>query len=192
MDQHNVANWLRSAKESGELECLVTPRLPAHDHRRHERCGPAGSELVREARAHHDAAASLGAAPAADGRSTGRSTPRNLDLQGARARASNPRTWPTSGPSSTPTQSEEVARRGATHASGARAARTIDHLTALRNCVRARASSAHANPGEKRIPFWEPDARGHAVPEPVAVPMRSTLTAPFVQVRAHPVLPRRR
>ena len=24
MDQHNVANWLRSAKESGELECLVT------------------------------------------------------------------------------------------------------------------------------------------------------------------------
>lgn len=175
-EQHNVANWLRTAKESGELECVVSFEFQKTKTVEYSDIAFAcaswyeKTELVTTPL--HPWVQIM--QPMVD--APGQARPeiwicKELALRLTPERADQ---WPQFGPDESESAAEDVLsmllEKGGP---------TIEHIT-LNDLKKGPCKLAHANPGEKKIPFYEQIHEGAPFPT-VSRPNAYEVTAGFVK-----------
>lgn len=175
-EQHNVANWLRSAKESGELECVIcfefqhTKTVDYSDVTFASASWYEKTELVITPL--HPWVQIM--QPMVDPPGIARPELWTCKELACRIDPSVADMWPEFEPEEAEAAAEEVLRTLLENGG-----ETIDHIT-VEDLKAGPCKLAHSNPGEKKIPFWEQIHEG--LPSPtVSRPNALDVTAKFVK-----------
>lgn len=175
-EQHNVANWLRSAKESGELECVIcfefqhTKTVDYSDVTFASASWYEKTELVITPL--HPWVQIM--QPMVDPPGIARPELWTCKELACRIDPSVADMWPEFGPEEAEAAAEEVLRTLLENGG-----ETIDHIT-VEDLKAGPCKLAHSNPGEKKIPFWEQIHEGLPFPT-VSRPNALDVTAKFVK-----------
>lgn len=175
-EQHNVANWLRSAKESGELECVIcfefqhTKTVDYSDVTFASASWYEKTELVITPL--HPWVQIM--QPMVDPPGIARPELWTCKELACRIDPSVADMWPEFEPEEAEAAAEEVLRTLLENGG-----ETIDHIT-VEDLKAGPCKLAHSNPGEKKIPFWEQIHEGLPFPT-VSRPNALDVTAKFVK-----------
>lgn len=175
-EQHNVANWLRSAKESGELERVIcfefqhTKTVDYSDVTFASASWYEKTELVITPL--HPWVQIM--QPMVDPPGIARPELWTCKELACRIDPSVADMWPEFGPEEAEAAAEEVLRTLLENGG-----ETIDHIT-VEDLKAGPCKLAHSNPGEKKIPFWEQIHEGLPFPT-VSRPNALDVTAKFVK-----------
>lgn len=175
-EQHNVANWLRSAKESGELECVIcfefqhTKTVDYSDVTFASASWYEKTELVITPL--HPWVQIM--QPMVDPPGIARPELWTCKELACRIDPSVADMWPEFEPEEAEAAAEEVLRTLLENGG-----ETIDHIT-VEDLKAGPCKLAHSNPGEKKIPFWEQIHEGLPFPT-VSRPNALDATAKFVK-----------
>ena len=175
-EQHNVANWLRSAKESGELECVIcfefqhTKTVDYSDVTFASASWYEKTELVITPL--HPWVQIM--QPMVDPPGIARPELWTCKELACRIDPSVADMWPEFEPEEAEAAAEEVLRTLLENGG-----ETIDHIT-VEDLRAGPCKLAHSNPGEKKIPFWEQIHEGLPFPT-VSRPNALDATAKFVK-----------
>lgn len=175
-EQHNVANWLRSAKESGELECVIcfefqhTKTVDYSDVTFASASWYEKTELVITPL--HPWVQIM--QPMVDPPGIARPELWTCKELACRIDPSVADMWPEFEPEEAEAAAEEVLRTLLENGG-----KTIDHIT-VEDLKAGPCKLAHSNPGEKKIPFWEQIHEGLPFPT-VSRPNALDATAKFVK-----------
>lgn len=175
-EQHNVANWLRSAKESGELECVIcfefqrTKTVDYSDVTFASASWYEKTELVITPL--HPWVQIM--QPMVDPPGIARPELWTCKELACRIDPTVADMWPEFGPDEAEDAAEEVLRTLLANGGD-----TISHIT-VEDLKAGPCKLAHANPGEKKIPFWEQIHEGQPFPT-VSRPNALDVTARFVK-----------
>lgn len=175
-EQHNVANWLRCAKESGELECVIcfefqhTKTVDYSDVTFACASWYEKTELVITPL--HPWVQVM--QPMVDPPGTARPEIWICKELACRLDPSVSDMWPQFEPEESEAAAEDVLRMLLENGGP-----TIEHIT-LEDLKEGPCKLAHTNPGEKKIPFWEQVHEGAPFPT-VSRPNALDVTAKFVK-----------
>lgn len=175
-EQHNVANWLRSAKESGELECVIcfefqhTKTVDYSDVTFASASWYEKTELVITPL--HPWVQIM--QPMVDPPGIARPELWTCKELACRIDPSVADMWPEFEPEEAEAAAEEVLRTLLENGG-----ETIDHIT-VEDLKAGPCKLAHSNPGEKKIPFWKQIHEGLPFPT-VSRPNALDVTAKFVK-----------
>ena len=175
-EQHNVANWLRSAKESGEIECVIcfefqhTKTVDYSDVTFASASWYEKTELVITPL--HPWVQIM--QPMVDPPGIARPELWTCKELACRIDPSVADMWPEFEPEEAEAAAEEVLRTLLENGG-----ETIDHIT-VEDLKAGPCKLAHSNPGEKKIPFWEQIHEGLPFPT-VSRPNALDATAKFVK-----------
>lgn len=175
-EQHNVANWLRSAKESGELECVIcfefqhTKTVDYSDVTFASASWYEKTELVITPL--HPWVQIM--QPMVDPPGIARPELWTCKELACRIDPSVADMWPEFEPEEAEAAAEEVLCTLLENGG-----ETIDHIT-VEDLKAGPCKLAHSNPGEKKIPFWEQIHEGLPFPT-VSRPNALDVTAKFVK-----------
>ena len=175
-EQHNVANWLRSAKESGELECVIcfefqhTKTVDYSDVTFASASWYEKTELVITPL--HPWVQIM--QPMVDPPGIARPELWTCKELACRIDPSVADMWPEFEPEEAEAAAEEVLRTLLENGG-----KTIDHIT-VEDLKAGPCKLAHSNPGEKKIPFWEQIHEGLPFPT-VSRPNALDAAAKFVK-----------
>lgn len=175
-EQHNVANWLRSAKDSGELECVIcfefqhTKTVDYSDVTFASASWYEKTELVITPL--HPWVQIM--QPMVDPPGIARPELWTCKELACRIDPSVADMWPEFEPEEAEAAAEEVLRTLLENGG-----ETIDHIT-VEDLKAGPCKLAHSNPGEKKIPFWEQIHEGLPFPT-VSRPNALDVTAKFVK-----------
>ncbi len=175
-EQHNVANWLRQAKESGELECVICLEFQhtlTVDYSDVAFACPSWYEKTELVTTPLHPWVQI-MQPMVDPPGQARPEIWVCKELACRIDATLADQWPAFGPDESEEVAEEVLsmllREGGP---------TIDHIT-LEDLKKGPCKLAHENPGEKKVPFWEQTHEGKPFPT-VSRPNDYEKTAHFVK-----------